>query len=321
MRILVTGAAGFIGFHSTKKLLELGHDVLGFDNVNDYYDPDIKESRINYLRDFSGFEFKRADIADQPALELAWQHYDPEVVLHLAAQAGVRYSIEQPSAYVHSNLVGFQNVIELARHCRVKNMVYASSSSVYGGNKKLPFDESQDVSNPISFYAATKLENELVAKCYGNLYQLATTGMRFFTVYGPFGRPDMAMFKFADLMRRGLPIPLYNSAKMIRDFTYVDDIVDGVVSALMKPQISQVYNLGRGEQIDLLRVVEYLEEGLGLKSERVMLPMQAGDVEATLADISKARRDLAYDPKVSVREGVARFTAWYLSSVATRAIK
>lgn len=313
MRVLVTGAAGFIGYHSSRKLLDAGHEVFGFDNLNDYYSPAFKQARLDILRRYDRFLFARGDIGDEAALTKAWKSFQPDTVLHLAAQAGVRYSIENPKAYVHANLIGFQNVIELVRETHPNNFVYASSSSVYGGNERLPFRETDDVSKPISLYASTKIANELVARTYGHLFKVPTTGLRFFTVYGPYGRPDMALFKFAKAIRAGEPIDVYNNGRMVRDFTYVDDIVAGVMACLAKPQIGQVYNLGRGHQVDLLRMIEILEQRLGKKAIRRMLPMQAGDVEATLSDVSKARADLGYDPKVTIEEGVSRFVDWFLS--------
>jgi UDP-glucuronate 4-epimerase len=310
-RVFLTGAAGFIGYHTAKRLLAAGHQVFGYDNINDYYDPRFKLARLDDLKKFSGFGFRQADLCDREMLASCWQEFRPNYVVHLAAQAGVRYSIENPFAYVHSNLVGFQNIIELARDNRPKNFVYASSSSVYGANKVLPFSETHEVSNPISLYAATKLSNELVAKCYGNLFQLPSTGLRFFTVYGPFSRPDMAMFKFAKLMQAGKPIPVFNHGKMVRDFTFVDDIVDGILASLETPRHGAVYNLGRGSPVDLLKMIDLLQEHLGIKAQIEMMPIQAGDVEATLADISKARRDLGYDPKTSIDKGVASFAHWY----------
>jgi UDP-glucuronate 4-epimerase len=318
VRIFVTGSAGFIGFHSSKELLRRGHSVFGYDNINNYYDPRFKIARLEELSKSSKFSFTKGNLADKTALKTAWDTAKPDMVLHLGAQAGVRYSIENPDAYVESNLVGFQNVIELARHAKVDNFVYASSSSVYGGNKTLPFSETQTVSNPISFYAATKLANELTAKAYWNLFQLPSAGLRFFTVYGPFGRPDMAMFKFAELMRAGKPIEIYNEGKMWRDFTYVDDIVSGVMAALEKPEPAEVYNLGRGEKVELMSMVELLETYLGIKADRRLLPMQMGDVEATLSDVSKAQKNLGYAPKVSLAEGMRSFCDWYKAFTSAR---
>ena len=311
MKVLVTGAAGFIGFHTTKTLISRGHQVLGFDNLNDYYDPNLKRARLAMIDNPKSFSFVQGDVADAQAVKSAWDQFQPTHVIHLAAQAGVRYSIENPMAYIHSNIVGFQNVIELARHRKPENFVYASSSSVYGGNKTLPFSEDQDVSHPISLYAATKLENELVAKTYSHLYEIPTSGLRFFTVYGPYGRPDMAMFKFSELMLQKKPIQVYHGGKMIRDFTYVDDIVSGILGALGKPEKGEVYNLGKGHPDQLTDMIALLEQHLGVKATREMLPIQAGDVEATLADISKAKVAFGYDPKTSLAQGVAKFCEWY----------
>lgn len=312
MRAFVTGAAGFIGFHTSMALLKKGYEVYGFDNVNDYYNPAFKELRLDVLRQHKGFAFTRAHLQDGAALGKAWDEARPEVVVHLAAQAGVRYSIENPMAYVESNLIGFQNILELARRDQPRNFVYASSSSVYGGIKELPFHEGMNTNCPISLYAVTKMENELAAKAYSQLFKLPTTGLRFFTVYGPYGRPDMAMFKFADLMLMGQPIPVYNNGKMIRDFTFVDDIVAGVVAAAERPQLGKVYNLGRGSQIDLLEMIAILEAELGVKAKRDMMPMQLGDVEATLSDVSLAKAELGYHPLTNVAEGVKAFAKWYL---------
>ncbi len=311
MRILLTGAAGFIGFHTSRTLLERGSTVLGYDNINNYYDPAVKESRLEVLRSFDRFSFVRGNLEDNETLSSAWKKFNPDHVLHLAAQAGVRYSIENPMAYINSNIVGYQNIIDLVKKYRPNNFVYASSSSVYGGNKKLPFSEDQDVSNPISLYAASKIANELTAKCYGNLFEIPSTGLRFFTVYGPFSRPDMAMFKFAELMRKEQSIPVFNNGKMIRDFTYIEDIVAGISAALAKPEINQVYNLGKGRPNDLMEMIRLLENHLGIKAKMDMLPMQAGDVEATIADISKAHKNLGYEPKTDLAVGVAKFGSWY----------
>lgn len=314
MRILVTGAAGFIGFHLARTLLDQGHDVLGYDNVNDYYDPLHKHARLKVLHAVSRFSFVRGNLEDAKTLEAAWVKWEPEIVVHLAAQAGVRYSMENPHAYIQSNIVGFQNVIELVRHRKPRNFLYASSSSVYGGNKKLPFSEDQDTRTPLSLYAATKMSNELVAKTYAHLYDLPSTGFRFFTVYGPYSRPDMALFKFSDLMRHGKPITVYNHGQMIRDFTFVDDIVSGLIKAIDRPVRGEVYNLGRGKQIVLLDAIKMLEEALGIKAIMEFAPIHAGDVEATIADVSKAARDFNYSPKVEFKDGVKIFAEWYLRS-------
>lgn len=311
MRVLVTGAAGFIGFHAARALLQRGDEVHGFDNINAYYDPAVKHARLDALRQSEGFAFTRGDLCDRDALTAVFDRFEPDHVLHLAAQAGVRYSIENPMAYVQSNLVGFQHVIELVRERKPRNFVYASSSSVYGGNKELPFHEEQDVRNPVSLYAATKLSNELVARSYGNLYELPSTGLRFFTVYGPFGRPDMAMFLFASGMLAGKPIPVFNEGRMIRDFTYVDDIVAGTIAALDRPQLGAVYNLGKGSPENLMDMIRILESCLGVEAKLDLLPMQLGDVRETVSDVSRARADLGYDPKTPISEGIPRFVEWF----------
>ena len=311
MRVFLTGAAGFIGFHTARVLLTLGHEVFGYDSVNDYYDPAFKEARLQVLSDHQSFHFTRAKLEDAQALRKVWEKCDPEVVIHLAAQAGVRYSLENPMAYISANVVGFQNIIELARETRPRNLVYASSSSVYGGNKELPFAESQKIQDPISLYAATKAANELVAKCYGNLFQLPSVGLRFFTVYGPFSRPDMAMFKFAELIRTGKPIPVYNNGQMIRDFTYIDDIVDGIIRSMRHNELGGVYNLGRGSPLNLMDMIDLLQKKLGLTATLDMLPMQLGDVPATIADISKAKLILGYEPKIDHDTGITHFANWY----------
>lgn len=311
MRVFITGVAGFIGFHVAKCLLESGHQVWGYDNLNDYYDPSHKVARLEVLHEFTNFEFLKGDLCDQGHLGGAWRRFEPSHVVHLAAQAGVRYSLVNPDAYIKSNIVGFQNVIDLVRQTRPTNFVYASSSSVYGGNRVLPFCESHEVSNPISLYAATKISNELVARTYANLFGLPSTGLRFFTVYGPYSRPDMAMFKFANLMMLGEPLPIYNGGQMLRDFTYIEDIVKGVLASIAKPQVGQVYNLGRGKQVNLIEMVAALETNLGVKAKLDLMPMQAGDVEATFASIEKAQNDLGYSPKTDIDIGVKKFAEWF----------
>jgi UDP-glucuronate 4-epimerase len=313
VRVFLTGAAGFIGYHTAVRLLRAGHKVMGFDSINDYYDVRLKYARLDELRKMQGFDFIKGDLIDPAALRKAYEGFGPDHVIHLAAQAGVRYSIENPKAYIDSNVVGFQNMIELVREHRPQNFLYASSSSVYGGNKKLPFSEADDTSNPISLYAATKMSNELVAKCYSHLYEIPSVGLRFFTVYGPIARPDMAIFKFAELMRQGKKIPVYNQGKMIRDWTFVDDIVDGILASLAKPERGEVYNLGKGMPDMLSDMIGLLEEYLGMKAQMELLPMQMGDVEATHADVSKAHRSFGYQPKVSLKVGLAKFCDWYLS--------
>lgn len=311
MRVLVTGAAGFIGFHTSMALLNKGYEVYGFDNVNDYYNPAFKHLRLKRLHEHPAFQFTKGSVQDAAAIEKFWLEAKPDLVIHLAAQAGVRYSIENPMTYIESNIVGFQNVLELTRAHMPKNFVYASSSSVYGGIRELPFHEEMNTNCPISLYAVTKMENELAAKAYSRLFNIPTTGLRFFTVYGPYGRPDMAMFKFAELMQRGEAIPVYNNGKMVRDFTFIDDIVRGVLSAVEKPQMGKVYNLGRGSQVNLLEMIRALETELGVKAKMEMLPIQLGDVEATISDVSLARRELGYSPTVDIGDGVKAFAKWY----------
>ena len=312
MKVLVTGAAGFIGFHTTRALLNRGYEVFGFDNLNAYYSPAFKLDRLRILQQNSGFRFEQGDLANRANLESAWNTCKPDIVIHLAAQAGVRFSIESPMEYVESNLVGFQNILELARQRQPRNFVYASSSSVYGGIKQLPFHEGMNTNCPISFYAVTKMENELAAKTYSRLFDLPTTGLRFFTVYGPHGRPDMAIFKFAELAMKGEEIPVFNHGKMIRDFTFIDDIVDGVLLALNKPERGQIYNLGKGHPDSVMDLISNLEVSLNRKVVLNMMPIQPGDVEQTLADITKAKDRLGYNPKTQLKDGVSKFSSWFL---------
>jgi len=311
MRIFLTGAAGFIGFHTSTALLKEGHEVHGFDNLNDYYDPKYKIARLNVLNNYENFSFTKGDISKEQELKEAFKRFKPDHVLHLAAQAGVRYSIENPNAYIEANIIGFQNVVELVRAQKPKNFVYASSSSVYGGIKSLPFSEEMNVSSPVSLYAATKISNELVAKSYSHLYDIPSVGLRFFTVYGTYSRPDMAMYKFAELMFKGSKIPVFNSGNMDRDFTYIDDIVKGIISSLKKPESAQIYNFGRGSQMNLMEMISLLEKNLNIEAKKEMLPMQPGDVPATLSDISKARKNLGYNPTVDLAEGISKFSIWF----------
>jgi len=331
MRILVTGAAGFIGSALSARLLARGDEVLGYDNVNDYYDPALKEARLARLVPEARFGFVRASLEDRPALERAFADFRPERVVNLAAQAGVRYSLENPYAYVEANLVGFINVLEACRHGGVGHLVYASSSSVYGANRKLPFSVQDAVDHPVSLYAATKKANELMAHTYSHLYGLPTTGLRFFTVYGPWGRPDMALFLFTRRILAGEPIEVFNHGRHTRDFTYVDDIVEGVIRTLDRPpgpdpsfdplQPSpgsssapyRVYNIGNNRPVELARYIEVLEEALGRKAEKVLLPLQPGDVPDTYADVAELERDTGYAPATPVEEGVRRFVEWYRS--------
>lgn len=329
MKCLVTGAAGFIGFHLTERLLAEGVEVVGIDNMNDYYDVTLKEARLSRLEGREGFTFCREDLADAAAMERIFSRFEPEVVVNLAAQAGVRYSLTNPGAYVQSNLVGFVNVLECCRHHGVKHLVYASSSSVYGGNREMPFSVHHNVDHPVSLYAATKKSNELMAHCYSHLYGLPTTGLRFFTVYGPWGRPDMAYYLFTRAILAGEPIKVFNQGKMRRDFTYIDDIVEGVFRVMGRipkaepgwdfqnpdPGTSwapyRVYNIGNNQPVELMTMIETLEKCLGKKAEKEFLPMQPGDVEATFADVDDLIRDVGFAPKTSIEEGLSRFVDWY----------
>jgi len=309
--VLVTGSAGFIGFHVASRLLDMGKRVVGVDNLNPYYDVKLKEARTDLLRKRSEFYFYRLDLEDFEGMERVFKKHGPEVICHLAAQAGVRYSITDPFAYQRSNLEGFLNILELSRRFPIKNLVYASSSSVYGNNKKIPFSVEDRVDNPISLYAATKKANELMAHAYSHLYKIPSTGLRYFTVYGPWGRPDMALFIFTDAIVKGRPIDVYNYGKMKRDFTYIDDIVDGTLASLERPFHHEVFNLGNSRPVDLMDFIETLEEELGIEAEKNLLPLQPGDVPETSADIGKTKAMLGYDPKVTVKEGIRNFVAWY----------
>jgi len=329
MRILVTGTAGFIGAALAERLLARGDEVLGIDNHNDYYDPALKEARLARFAEHPGYIHVRADLADAPAVNAAFAGFKPQRVANLAAQAGVRYSLKNPQAYVQSNLVGFGNILEACRHGDVEHLVYASSSSVYGANRKLPFAVEDAVDHPVSLYAATKKANELMAHSYSHLYGLPTTGLRFFTVYGPWGRPDMSPMLFTDRISRGEAIDVFNHGNHSRDFTYVDDIVEGVVRTLDHPAAPdpaydaqspnpgssnapyRVYNIGNDQPVQLLRFIELLEQHLGRTVAKNLLPMQPGDVPDTWADVSALRRDVGYAPSTPIEEGVARFVAWY----------
>jgi len=310
-KILVTGTAGFIGFHLSKSLLDDGYKVLGIDNVNDYYDQKLKWARLDILRKYSNFKFDRVDISDRELIAKSFIAFKPKKVVNLAAQAGVRYSIKNPYAYMDSNLVGFLNIIELCRHNNVEGLIYASSSSVYGKNTKIPFSVEDRVDNPISLYAATKKANELIANSYSHLYGLHTTSLRFFTVYGPWGRPDMAMFLFTDKILRGIPIQVYNHGNMKRDFTYIDDIITGTRSAIDKNYKCEVFNLGNHKSEQLMDVVHMLEESLGEKAEIDFQPMQPGDVPESFADINKTVEMLGYKPTTNVNVGIRKFIDWF----------
>ena len=309
--ILVTGVAGFIGSHVARRLLEAGERVVGLDNLNPYYDVNLKRSRLALLEEFPAFRFCEAGVEDSDALRelFAAEHFDR--VCHLAAQAGVRYSLEDPFSYQRSNLEGFLNLLELARHHPVANFVYASSSSVYGKNQRVPFSVEDRVDHPISLYAATKKANELMAHAYSHLFDIPCTGLRFFTVYGPWGRPDMALFLFTRAILAGEPIRVYNHGRMQRDFTYIDDIVDGTVAALERAVPYEVYNLGNAHPVELMEFIRTVEEELGTEAEKELLPMQPGDVPRTAANIEPSRRDLGFEPRTQLRDGIRRFVAWY----------
>ena len=330
MKILVTGAAGFIGFHTSRKLLERGDEVVGLDNFNDYYDVSLKEGRTKLLDAYENFEMVRMDLADRPGIESLFADRKFDKVVNLAAQAGVRYSIENPHAYIDSNIVGFVNILEGCRHNGVKHLTYASSSSVYGANTTMPFSIHQNVDHPLALYGATKKANELFAHTYSNLYKLPTTGLRFFTVYGPYGRPDMALFLFTKNILEGKPIDVFNYGKHKRDFTYVDDIVEGVVRTMdhtaepneqwdaAKPDPGtskapyRIYNIGNQQPIELMDYIGAVEKALGKTAEKNLLPLQPGDVPDTWADTSDLATDIGYQPATPVEVGVKNFVEWYL---------
>jgi len=325
----VTGVCGFIGMHVAIRLLEQGHEIVGLDNINDYYDVTLKHDRLARIKPFDKFRFIKLDIADAQQIEALFAKEKFQRVVNLAAQAGVRYSLINPHAYISSNIVGFTNILEGCRHNQVEHLVYASSSSVYGSNSNMPFSVHQNVDHPVSFYAATKKSNELMAHSYSHLYALPTTGLRFFTVYGPWGRPDMAPSLFAGAIQQGRPINVFNKGKMQRDFTYIDDIVEGVVRVLdqvAKPDTLysnetpdpgtsyapyKLYNIGNEEPVELMAFIETIENAMGKKVEKKMLPMQSGDVTATFADIDDLKKAIGFAPKISLSAGVAKFIAWY----------
>lgn len=332
-RILVTGAAGFIGFHTSQRLLKAGKTVVGIDNLNDYYDVNLKRDRLKQLTAHDRFQFEQIDIADRPALTRVFeQPFD--AVVNLAAQPGVRYSIEHPEAYIETNLVGFGNILECCRHSHCGHLVYASSSSVYGQNKKIPFSAEDDVDHPISLYAATKRANELMAHSYSHLYDLPTTGLRFFTVYGPWGRPDMAIFLFADAIQNGRAIDIFNEGRMQRDFTYIDDIVEGIVRVIenvpqrdescenSSPAIGsaayRVFNIGNNQPVELMKMIETLEQCLGKTAKKNMMPMQPGDVFTTYADIDALEKAVGFRPTTSLAEGIREFVNWYQDYYSNR---
>ncbi len=331
MRVLVTGAAGFIGSTLSEQLLARGDEVHGFDDLNDYYDPSLKQARLDKLTGHDGFGFTKATLSDRDAVEGVFKRFKPQRVVNLAAQAGVRYSLENPHAYVESNIVGFLNILECCRSSDVEHLVYASSSSVYGANRKLPFAVEDSVDHPVSMYAASKKANELMAHTYSHLYGLPTTGLRFFTVYGPWGRPDMALFLFTRKILAGEPIEVFNHGHHTRDFTYIDDIVEGVIRTLdrvpaadpdydpMSPSPAsssapyRVYNIGNDQPVQLLRYIEVLEDCLGRKADMRMLPLQPGDVPDTHADVKALQRDTGYSPSTTIDVGIGRFVDWYRS--------
>ncbi len=311
MTILVTGSAGFIGFHVARQLLEKGESVVGLDNVNDYYSQELKWDRNSILENHENFDFYHEDLCDLQKMKELFEEKDIDKICHLAAQAGVRYSVENPHAYERSNLKGFTNILEMARHHDVDNLVYASSSSVYGGNKDIPYTVGDNVNEPVSYYAATKVANEVMAYSYNHLYDIPCTGLRFFTVYGPWGRPDMAMFKFTDRIVEGKPIEVYNYGDMKRDFTYIDDIVEGVIASIEKEYDYEIFNLGNNTPVELMEFIEMLEDALGMEAEKEMKPMQPGDMKITYADISGSKRKLGFEPKTDLREGIEKFVSWY----------
>lgn len=330
MRLLVTGSAGFIGFHVTKRLLDDGDEVFSVDSLNNYYDPTLKQDRLAQLLQRPGFHFQKLDLADGQCTAQLFRSIRPQRVIHLAAQAGVRYSLTNPQAYVNSNLVAFTNVLEGCRHHAVEHLTYASSSSVYGANTHMPFSVHDNVDHPLSLYAATKKANELMAHSYSHVHGLPTTGLRFFTVYGPWGRPDMALFLFTKAILNGQPIQVFNEGRMRRDFTYVDDIVEGIVRvsncvATPNPHWNadtpdpgtskapyRLYNIGNHDPVELLHLIEVIEDCLGRRANKRLLPMQPGDVPATFADVSDLARDVGFQPSTSIEDGVRRFVDWYL---------
>ncbi|WP_321434322.1 NAD-dependent epimerase [Trichococcus flocculiformis] len=329
-KILITGAAGFVGFHLSKYLLMQGYLIIGLDNVNDYYDRGLKEDRLNILKKYSNFVFYKSDLKNKIEIDDIFSKHKFTHVINLAAQAGVRYSIENPHAYVDSNLIGFMNILEACRNYPVEHLLYASSSSVYGGNKVAPFSTNHNVDHPVSLYAATKKSNELMAHTYSHLYGIPTTGLRFFTVYGPYGRPDMAYFSFTKDILAGNPIKVFNHGKMERDFTYIDDIVEGIVKLIEKAPVPnkdwdeskdelsssfapyKIYNIGNNNPVPLMRFINALESALGKEAEKVYMDMQPGDVLRTYADVSDLERDINFKPSTSIEDGLQKFVDWYL---------
>jgi len=310
-KVLVTGAAGFIGFHLCKSLLDDNYEVFGIDNLNDYYDINLKQARLEELKPYKNFTFNKVNLVDRESLTQSFQLFKPNKVVNLAAQTGVRYSLENPYAYIDSNLVGYLNIIELCRHNDVEGLIYASSSSVYGGNEKKPSSVEDRVDNPISLYAASKKSNELIANSYSHLYGLHTTGLRYFTVYGPWGRPDMAMFIFTRKIIAGEPIPVFNNGNMKRDFTYIDDIINGTRLAIDKNFKSEIFNLGSHKSEQLMDMITLIEKKLGKKAILDFQPMQPGDVKESFSDIEKSRKKLYYQPTITIDRGIPKFIDWY----------
>ena len=319
-KILITGAAGFIGYHLSKRLLSQGIEVYGIDNMNDYYDVELKKMRLSKLQQNENFSFTEGDIADKEKVEGIFKSFRPDTVMNLAAQAGVRYSITNPDSYIKSNVIGFYNILECCRHYPVDHLVFASSSSVYGGNKKVPYSEADKVDNPISLYAATKKSDELLAYSYSHLYGIPATGLRFFTVYGPMGRPDMAYFGFAEKIMHGKKIDIYNNGDMLRDFTYIDDIVEGVTRILTHIPVPddptgakyKIYNIGNHNPVRLMDFITVLEKAIGREAEKNFMPMQPGDVYETYADVTELMKDVGFRPSTSIETGIQNFADWYL---------
>ena len=317
-KILITGAAGFIGFHLSRSLLKDGAIILGIDNLNNYYDTGLKEQRLKRLKGFKNFTFKKIDLIDEKKLNNVFLNLNPSIVIHLAAQAGVRYSIENPRAYLDSNLIGFHNIIEQCRRCKINKLIYASSSSIYGLNEKIPFSVNDKTDYPVSLYGATKKSNELVAHAYSHLYGLKTIGLRFFTVYGPWGRPDMAYFSFTKKIIEGRKIEVFNHGNMQRDFTYIDDIVDGIRNTIEKDFNFEIFNLGNSKSEDLMTMIRTIEKELNINAKIVFKDMQAGDVFKTYADIKKSSKMLEFKPKVSLQVGLKRTIDWYKSFIGLK---
>ena len=330
MTVLVTGSAGFIGYHLSEKLLKNGYDIIGLDNINDYYNPKLKQDRLGNLEKFKDkYTHIKCSLEDSEKIAEIFNKYRPKKVVNLAAQAGVRYSIENPRAYIDSNIVGFCNILEACRNHAIDHLVYASSSSVYGGNTQLPFSESNGVDHPVSLYAATKKSNELMAHVYSHLYGIPSSGLRFFTVYGPWGRPDMALFKFTKSILEGKPIEIYNNGNMVRDFTYIDDIVEGIIRVLKKPPTKdesfdtnspnlgkswapyRIFNIGNSNPTQLMQYIEALEDALNLKAKKIYLPMQPGDVPATSSDTEALELWVNFKPSTSIKDGIYSFVQWY----------